>query len=355
VKSEWKTFLAAMRAEFSEDTSKLKVQSYGNPEQERQIAHSGNIICDLSHYGLIRADGDDAEAFLQGQFTNDLQQVDSSHSQLSSYCNPKGRMLSNFRIFQRDKTLYLSLPGEMLDDTLNRLNMYVMRSKVSLQDASDSLMRIGLSGNRVEEFLSTITGSIPVDTDVVSQQDDYTIVRISGIEPRFEIYGSLDGMKKMWQTLNLNSSPIGADAWELLNIQAGLPVIIAETSESFIPQMTNMELINGVSFKKGCYTGQEIVARMHYLGKLKKRMYRIRIDTDKKPLPGDSLFAKDSKGGSNTGTIVSAQLNHENKYEALAVIQITDAENQTLRLYDADGPEIEILKLPYSLNPKEKE
>jgi hypothetical protein len=352
MKSEWKTFLISAGAELSNEASNPSVQSYGNPEQECQIAPSVNIICDLSHYGLISADGNDAEAFLQGQLTNDLKQVDSTHSQLSSYCNPKGRMLANFRIFKRNDTLYLAMPGELLDATLNRLNMYVMRSKVSLQNSGD-LISIGFSGNRAEELLAAITGSVPKDIDTVTQQNGYTIIRVAGIEPRFEIYGSVADIKKLWQKLDLNASPVGCNIWELLNIRSGIPVIVADTSEAFIPQMTNMELINGVNFKKGCYTGQEIVARMHYLGKLKKRMYHIKINTDKKPSPGDSLFAKDSKGGSGTGTIVSAQQSPDGGYEALAVIQITDAENQPLRLYDADGPEIEILELPYSLKEKE--
>ena len=111
--------------------------------------------------------------------------------------------------------------------------------------------------------------------------------------------------------------------------------------------------IMNLSFKKGCYTGQEIVARMHYLGKLKKRMYRIKFISSKQPQPGDNLFAENSKGGSGTGTIVSTQQSPDSSYEALAVIQITDAENQPLKLYDANGPAIEILELPYSLKEKE--
>jgi folate-binding protein YgfZ len=353
MKSEWKNFLSSAGAQLSDETSHSRVESFGNPAQERQIAHSGNIICDLSHYGLISVSGDDAETFLQGQFTNDLTKVDPSHSQLNSYCNPKGRMLTNFRIFKRDETLYLSLPHELLNDTLNRLSMYVMRSKVSLQNHSDELVRIGVSGDRVEELLSAHIDFIPEDIDTVTQHNGYTIIKISGIDPRFEIYGSITDIKKLWQALDQNTSPVGADVWELLNIRAGIPVIVAKMSEAFIPQMANMELINGVSFKKGCYTGQEIVARMHYLGKLKKRMYHIKIETNEQPVPGDSLFAKESKGGSNTGTIVNAQQSPAGGYEALAVIQITDAENQPLRLHNADGPEIEVLELPYSLNTKE--
>ena len=349
MKPEWKDFLNDAGAEFSN----AKVDSFGNPEQERQIAHTGEILCDLSHYGLIAAYGEDAETFLQGQFTNDINNIDLTHSQLSSFCSPKGRMLANFRIFKRDETWYLSLPYELLETTLSRLRMFVMRSKVTLEDADDALVRFGLSGPKVAEQLKAITGSTPDNVDTVTQNKDYTIIRVAGIEPRFEVYGLLEGMTQLWQSLDVDAAPVGANIWELLNIQAGIPVIVAQTTEAFVPQMANMELVNGVDFKKGCYTGQEIVARMHYLGKLKRRMYHISIDTNQAPAPGDSLYAVESKGGSGTGTIVSAQQQADGSYDALAVIQITDAENQPLRLHDADGPEIKVLELPYSLSEKE--
>lgn len=348
MKLEWKNFLSDAGAELSD----IRVESFGNPDQERQIVHTGDIICDLSHYGLIAAYGEDAETFLQGQFTNDISHIDSGHSQLSSYCTPKGRMLANFRIFKRDETWYLCLPYELLEATLTRLRMYVMRSKVTLEDADDALIRFGLSGPTSAKQLKAITGSIPEEVDAVIQHENYTLIRVAGIEPRFEIYGLLDGMTQLWQSLDVDSAPVGASIWELLHIHAGIPFIVTQTSEAFVPQMANMELINGVDFKKGCYTGQEIVARMHYLGKLKRRMFRININTKQAPAPGDKLFAAESKGGSGTGTIVSAQQTADGSYDALAVIQITDAENQPLRLHDAGGPEIKVLDLPYSLIEK---
>jgi len=349
MKPEWKDFLIDVGAEFSN----AAVDSFGNPEQERQIAHSGEILCDLSHYGLIAAYGEDAESFLQGQFTNDISRVDATHSQLSSFCSPKGRMLANFRVFKRDETWYLCLPYELLEATLGRLRMFVMRSKVTLEDADDALVRFGFSGPEAEQQLKAVTGSVPEVTDTVIQHNNTTIIRVAGIEPRFEIVGLLNDMTQLWQTLDVDAAPVGANIWELLNIQAGIPVIVSQTAEAFVPQMANMELINGVDFKKGCYTGQEIVARMHYLGKLKRRMYRINIDTNQQPVAGDRLFAKESKGGSGTGTIVSAQQQADGSYDALAVIQITDAENQALRLHDANGPEVKILELPYNLGEKE--
>lgn len=345
MKLEWKDFLINAGAEFSDG----RIESFGNPDQERQIVHTGDIICDLSHYGLIAAYGQNTEAFLQGQFTNDISRVDLEHSQLNSYCTPKGRMLANFRVFKRDENWYLLLPFELVESTLNRLRMFVMRAKVTLEDADDALIRFGLNGPTATELLKTITGSIPEEVGTAVRHDDYTIIRVAGIVPRFEIYGQLDSMTKLWQSLDVNAAPVGANIWELLNIEAGIPVIVSKTSEAFVPQMANMELINGVDFKKGCYTGQEIVARMHYLGKLKRRMYRINFNTDQQPAPGDSLYAEQSEGGSATGTIVSAQQQSDGSFDALAVIQITDAENQPLRLYDANGPVIKILGLPYSL------
>ena len=343
MKIEWQDFLKDAGAEFLNE----KVESFGNPSQERQIIHSGNTFCDLSHYGLIAAYGEDTVNFLQGQFTNDVAQITETHSQLSSYCTPKGRMLANFRIFKRGETLYLSLPQPLLEPVLNRLRMFVMRSKVTLEDASDALMRFGFNGPDADKQLKAITGSIPENVNDSIQNNDYSIVRTHGTNPRFEIYGQLEAIKKLWQALDVNATAVGSHIWELLNIRAGIPVIVSDTCEAFVPQMANMGLIDGINFKKGCYTGQEIVARMHYLGKLKKQMYRISVETTEAPKAGDKIFAENSTAGTGTGVVVSAEMNADGVYEALAVIQIADAERQVLRLGDAEGAVVEILELPY--------
>ena len=271
MKQEWKEFLKNAGAEFDEDC----VATFGNPERERRITHTGELFCDLSHFGIISAYGEDGNEFLQAQFTNDINEVDEAHSQLSALCSPKGRMLCNFRIFRREQTFYLTLPYELLEAALSRLRMFVLRSRVTLEDASDALMGIGASGERMVDHLRDIVGELPENVDESIQFNDYTVIRVAGVVPRFEIYGLLEPMKKLWQSLDVHATPVGASVWELLNIQAGIPVITAATIDSYVPQMANMHLVNGVSFDKGCYPGQEIVARMHYLGKLKRRMYRI--------------------------------------------------------------------------------
>ena len=346
MKHEWKDFLQNAGAEFEDDC----VESFGNPDRERRIAHTGDLFCDLSHYGIIAAYGDDASAFLQAQFTNDINRVDETHSQLSALCSPKGRMLCNFRIFRREQTYYLVLPYELLEAALSRLRMFVLRSKVTLEDASDALMGIGASGDKIIEHLGNIAGKLPEGIDESIEYKDFTIIRVAGVVPRFEIYGLLEAMKKMWQALDVHATPVGASVWELLNIQAGIPVITASTIDAYVPQMANMHLINGVSFSKGCYPGQEIVARMHYLGKLKRRMYRIGFTAPDNPESGSALVTETSTESQDIGSILSAQKNPDGNYEALAVIQVNEAENSQLKLGDAQGPDVTVLDLPYAFD-----
>ena len=352
MKPEWKQFLKDAGAEFAADNG--HVVSFGNPQREQRMIHSGLVICDLSHHGLISAYGDDAMNFLQGQLTNDLREVSDQHSQLSAYCTPKGRMLANFRIFKREHTYYLRLPRELLENTLKRLSMFILMSKVTMKDSSDSLVHFGVSGPNAEDTLQQALGACPTQVDEVTFAGGCTLIRVAGPHPRFEIYGELETMKSLWDKLDVDAAPIGVGPWEMLDILAGTPTVYAATSEAFVPQMTNMQVINGVNFKKGCYTGQEVVARMQYLGKLKRRMYQVSIDSNEPVLPGEALFAAGSSSGQGTGTIVSAQPDPDGGYLALAVINISDADAGQLQLRDAEGPNVSLGELPYSIPADDK-
>jgi len=352
MKSEWRDFLQQSGAEFSENGD--CVSSFGNPKRELQVINTGDVFCDLSHFGMIEVRGDDAASFLQGQFTSDINQVSGARSQLSAYCNPKGRMLANFRIFKRDSAYYIVLPYELLEAALKRLRMFVLRAKVTLEDASDALIRIGVSGNDIHGHLADSIGRLPAEVDECIEATDFSIIRVPGLTPSFEIHGLLEPMQKLWQVLDVDAAPVGAGAWQLLNIQAGVPAITMATSEAFVPQMINLQLLGGISFTKGCYTGQEIVARMHYLGKLKKRMYRVRIDTDDDVYAHEPLYVAASASGQNTGAIVNAQRLPDGGHEALAVILISEAEKGGLRLRDENGPAIEVLELPYAFETGEE-
>ncbi len=302
-------------------------------------------LSDLSHLGLIRASGADVRDFLQGQLTSDIRQVDANHSQMSSYCSPKGRMLATFRLFQRGDDIYLQLPREVLPAILKRLRMFVLRAQVTLDDASDELVSVGLAGDCAESLLP---GPAPTADNGVSQTGEFTVIRIPGDRPRFELIAPAAAMQEFWTRAAATATPASPDSWPLLDIRAGLPTVVSETAEAFVPQMANLQLVDGVSFTKGCYTGQEIVARMQYLGKLKRRMYRVRIPGDRCPQPGEELFSASSESGQGAGRVVDARPSPDGGCEALAVIQISSAEQNDLHLGSADGPALVIEDLPYA-------
>ena len=328
------------------------VTDFGNPGDEFKNAGQQNIIADLSHYALIEAQGEDATDFLQNQLSNDIKQVDDTHSQLSSYCNPKGRMLASFRIFQLNGNYILRLPADTLETTLKRLRMFIMRSQVTLEDVSNNLARFGLYGAQAEQLLSETGISIPQDVDAVVSQDGYCVIRVPGNQPRFELHGTPESLAKLWDSFSNTTTPVGKNVWALQDIESGIPDIYEGTVEAFVPQMTNLHAMGGVSFKKGCYPGQEVVARMQYLGKLKRRMYRAHVETDNLPQPGDNVYSSGSDDP--VGKVVQAQASSQGGAELLAVLQIARVEQDSIHLDGKKGPELKFIDLPYEV-PLERE
>lgn len=306
-------------------------------------------ITDLSHLGIIRISGADKFEYLQGQVTNDVKKVSESLSQLNSYCSPKGRMFSTFRLVQVGDDLLMLLPAEQVEFTLKRLGMFVLRSDVTLNDASGEIALIELSGDCAADLLPI---DPPESDNEVCSHDDYTVVKIAGDRPRFLVISDPESMEALWEEAAQTATPITREAWALLDIRAGLPTVYEATREAFVPQMTNLQLIDGISFTKGCYTGQEVVARMQYLGKLKRRMYRVHCDTELQA--GMELFSASSDSGQGAGRVVDAAPAPEGGYEALVVTPINCAEANDLQLGDADGPQLQLLDMPYPLETSEK-
>lgn len=340
---EWLNFLENTHARIDNDT----VADFGNPAAERHAAAQGNIIADLSHFALLRAEGPETRDFLQGQLSNDLRLLDATHAQLSSYCSPKGRMLAVFHLFQRGETIYLQLPAPIAEGVLKRLRMFILRAKVKLE-AEVGLVRFGVSGPDVEPLLVAALGSVPASPGEAASSGDVTQIRLAGPHPRFEVIAPMERARALWAALAGKITPVGAGPWSWLDIQAGVPTVLPETSEEFVPQMANLDLIGGVNFKKGCYPGQEIVARMHYLGKLKQRMLRLHMAGEAVPKPGERLYAK-SFGDQAAGTVVVAEPSPDGGSDILAVVQIEPARGGDIRLASIDGPLLAIQPLPYSI------
>lgn len=337
--SEWQKFLQSQGAEIGADGG------VGFPAVE---ASGDCFLFDLSQLGLIAAEGPEADQFLQAQLTNDLRELTEQHSQLSSHCSAKGRMLANFRMIRRDGVIYLQPPAENLAPLLKRLGMYKLMSKVELSDAGDRLIRIGLSGGRAEELLSAEVGEAPELENDAAHYGELTLIRMPGETPRFEILAPVTRIIDLWTRLTVPGAiPANADLWSLLDIRAGVPTVYAATAEAFVPQMINMQLVDGVSFTKGCYTGQEVVARMQYLGKLKRRMYRARVEAAPCPQPGDALFSGTSASGQGAGKVVDARPAGDGRCELLAVVEIAAVEQGGVNLGEG-GPELEFFELPYA-------
>lgn len=345
--TDWNTFLRQTGAAIVEGGVAERVCSFGQPVAELQALDNGNILADVSHLGLIAVQGADAATFLQGQLTNDIRTVSATQSQVSAYCSPKGRMLACMRIFMRDDTYYLSLPRDILDATLQRLRMFVLRAKVTLSDASDTLVYIGYAGEHAAETLNAALGATPAHPNEAISINGLTLLRLPGQSPRFGIIGEIATVQPLWSALCNSARPVGANVWDLLDIRAGIPTVYTATRDAFVPQMANLDSIGGISFKKGCYTGQEIVARMHYLGTLKRRMFLAEIITEAAPQPGDALYTSGATNTQSIGTIVAAQCGSRGSYEALAVVDTKSVATGQVHLHDVAGAALTFIPLPY--------
>lgn len=224
----------------------------------------------LQQQGLILARGEDAVSFLQGQLSNDVRLLSETRAQISSYNTPKGRMLAVLHLFRHSDGIAIEVHRGVLESVLKRLRMFVLRSKVRLEDASTALPSLGLWGAEAPQTLERL--GLPAPTSVLerAEHNGVTVLRRQGETPRFTLHASpavLATLESQW------GESATENDWALAEIDAGVPTIHPETQDRFVPQWCNLDRLGGISFDKGCYTGQEIVARIHYLGEVKRRMH----------------------------------------------------------------------------------
>ena len=277
---------------------------FGDITAERKDTQTSTILTDLSHYGLIRFSGEDAQTFLQSQLSCDIREINQRKAQYGSYCTPKGRILATFLLWQQGDDFFMQLPASLCPLIQKRLSLYILRTKVQLTTVSDDLVRIGLAGPNAAALAEEITG-LACNSDQPLHVTHHEKVTILYLAPyRMELFVSVENALIIWEHLSQYVRAVGSNCWDWLNIQAGIPVILPETQEAFLPQMINLDAIGGVSFKKGCYPGQEIVARTQYLGKLKRRMFLAHIATTQTIKAGDTLYSADMNHQSS-GNIVN--------------------------------------------------
>lgn len=338
----WKNFLEQRSAMIVEGI----VQHFGDCEEELHTTCDNTVICDLHQFGTLRVAGEEAQLFLQNLLSNDIREVTASRMQLSSLNSAKGRMLASFLIWREGEDYLLQLPRSLVEMMRKKLSMYVLRAKVKIFDTSDELINLGISGINAESRIREVLGDLPSQnmSGIINQYG--RILRVS--ETRFQVITSLDKAETFWDTLSINAKPVGSAYWDWLNIRAGIPIILPRTQEQFVAQMVNFDVIGGINFKKGCYPGQEIVARTHYLGKLKRRMYLAHIGTTDIPHEGDELFSADMEGQAS-GMIVNAATAPSGGYDVLAAVQMSSQATQTIHWKSLQGAGLKFLLQPYEL------
>jgi folate-binding protein YgfZ len=300
----------------------------------------------LSDWGVIRAVGDDARSFLQGQLTQDVLGLDAGNARLAGYCSAKGRLLASFIGWRGapDEVL-LACSADLLAPTLKRLSMFVLRAKCKLTDVSASLALYGLAGDAATAWLGA---EAPVSAWARREVGAATVIRLPGaMLPAAAGAGRV--ARYLWVApADLPAPalpPLDLDAWRWLEVHSGVARIVAATSEQFVPQMVNLELVGGVNFQKGCYPGQEVVARSQYRGTLKRRGFVASADSAL-AAGAEVVHSDDPTQPAGRVALAASAFGH---HAALLELKLAAADGGSLHAGSADGPLLRLGTLPYTV------
>lgn len=353
--STWKNFLDSQGAQFDESG---KIVTFGHTELERFLIKHGPVVTNLTHQALIKVSGSEAKTFLQAQLTSDINEVSADKAQFSAYCDPKGNVLTNFLVFIYKNDYYLSYDGSLRDTIFNRLKMFVLRSDVQLEEVSGSFIQIGFAGEfgdldlqrRLEvKVKETFTTGMLTEESM----QDILAVKVPGPYHKYSLFGPAEQMVEAWKNLRINSDVTNSYDWRLLDIAAGVPVVSSETSGEFVAQFINLDKFDAINFKKGCFPGQEIIARIHYRGKVTKRMLRLHLDEEMELNPGDTLTLKDPADKSHKLTVVAASADVMRGTLCLAVATLKSLEAVQGDLKMESGAAAVIEPMPYQVTEEE--
>ncbi len=290
----------------------------------------------LNDLGLIRAEGADAASFLHGQLTQDMLHLGASELRLAGFCSAKGRLQASFLAWRDGDTIVLACSASVMAATLKRLSMFVLRAKCRLVDAGSALQAFGLVGTSASVRLAGAPVGSRHDTD------DGTLIRLP----------DADGLVRALLVRPRDAEPLDAPlldgaAWQALSVRSGVPVIEAATVDQFVPQMLNYELIGGVDFRKGCYPGQEVVARSQYRGTIKRRMFL--FDVDAEAAAGHEVY-HDADPGQPAGRVVNAaRVPGTSTFTALVEVKLAALDGGHLHLGSVQGPSLRRAPLPYEV------
>ncbi|MEC4749983.1 folate-binding protein [Methylomicrobium sp. Wu6] len=325
---QWKSFLLAEHAVF-ENGDRIV---FSKTQLDRPH------IYPISHLGVLSVSGKDAAKLLQGQATCNVFEVTETQARTGAFCNPKGRAIATFLLAKQADDYLLVLPLELLEPVKNRLQKYVLRSDIRLTDRSDDLCLLGISGNEpvAERRFATC------------RNEGGVTISLGSSPPRTLTIADTEHAITLWSEhlTEKGFAPGNSEDWRLLDLLAGIPWLSRAASEEHVPQMLNLDKLGGVSFTKGCYTGQEIVARTHYLGKAKRALFLAECALDAAPEPNASIL--DRNGGEQSRGQVLTAIGHGGICHLLAVLLISENGEYDLMLKDHPEATLRLLPLDYA-------
>jgi len=300
--------------------------------------HSLEGACRIDDWGVIRARGADAAKFLQGQLTNDVLTLTAGHARLAGFCSAKGRLQASFVIWKAaDDEFLLACSAGLLGPTLKRLSMFVLRAQCKLSDASAEILLWGLAGSaaaaRLDDAATWETRDHNAATLIRLPDPEGTVRALFAAPPGIELASAAD-------------TALSLATWRWLEVRSGIVTIEAATVDRFVPQMVNYELVGGVDFQKGCYPGQEVVARSQYRGTTKRRTFL--FEGEAVATPGQDVFLAGAEG-EPAGTVANAAASPEGGGSALVELRLAALGDGELRLGSGDGPVLRRAALPYAL------
>lgn len=316
-----------------------------DPNADAMAVLHGSARFPLGGAGLLAVEGRDAADFLHRQLSSDVLGMSAGQAALTSCSDPKGKVLAVPRILATPERFILELPAERVEPLRHHLAKFVLRSQVQLTPLDDAYARFGVTGQSASVALAGAVGALPQDIeDGVTGANGATVVRLRGPRPRWLVHGPVEAVTPVWDALAGQTRDAAADQWRVLEVEAGIPTIGDATAGQFVAQMLNLDCLGGIDFSKGCYPGQEVIAKTHYLGRLKRRMYRLRLGEDAKVEPGTNVYA----GATDVGTCLGAVAHPEGGYLGLAVLR-TDQADQALNVGEPGGPSARADDPPYPL------
>ncbi|MCD2516682.1 folate-binding protein [Massilia sp. G4R7] len=345
----WTDTLSSLGARIGIDAAG-EVEDFGRALGAAELAEG--FVAPVTDLGIIAVQGEDAAGFLHKQLTNDVEQMGQNEARLAGYCTPKGRLQATFLYWRDADTVYLQLPRAIQPPLQKRLSMFVLRAKARLRDATEEAPLaavLGLGGAKAETALRRHVPQLPEAPHGKVTGEFGTVIRLQDAfkAPRYLWLATIDAAGAALPGLAGELALGGNQAWRLAAIHAGVPQISAATQEQFVPQMVNLELLGGVNFKKGCYPGQEIVARSQYLGKLKRRTALATVDNPA-ARAGDEVYAMEDPG-QPCGMVVNAAPNGLGGSDLLVEMKL-GALGEDVRHGAAGGPALRFEQMPYHLD-----